>query len=66
MFPGFGFVTQQPWLQHGTIRDNILFGRPFEDSKYQSVLFACGLHEDIQDLPAGDMTGKYEKYILSF
>jgi ATP-binding cassette subfamily C (CFTR/MRP) protein 10 len=28
---GFGFVTQQPWLQRGTVRDNILFGKTFED-----------------------------------
>ncbi|KAJ8922563.1 hypothetical protein NQ315_007593 [Exocentrus adspersus] len=53
---GFGFATQQPWLQNGTIRDNILFGRPFDDSKYRSVLFACGLIDDVQQLPAGDMT----------
>ncbi|XP_018573016.1 multidrug resistance-associated protein 7 [Anoplophora glabripennis] len=53
---GFGLVTQQPWLQCGTLRDNVLFGRPYDDSKYRSVLFACGLAEDIQQLPAGDMT----------
>lgn len=47
---------QQPWLQCGTVRDNILFGRPFDDSKYRSVLFACGLVEDVHQLPAGDMT----------
>lgn len=56
---GFGFVTQQPWLQHGTIKDNILFGRPYEDSKYKAVVFACGLTEDIQGLAAGDMTGTW-------
>ncbi|CAG9820276.1 unnamed protein product [Phaedon cochleariae] len=54
---GFGFVTQQPWLQRGTIRDIILFGKPYDDTKYKSVLFACGLEEDMQILPAGDMTG---------
>ncbi|KAJ8985379.1 hypothetical protein NQ317_007535 [Molorchus minor] len=54
---GFGLVTQQPWLQHGTVRDNILFGKPYDDTKYKSVLFVCGLTEDINQLPAGDMTG---------
>ncbi|PSN57205.1 hypothetical protein C0J52_05033 [Blattella germanica] len=31
---GYGFVTQQPWLQRGTIRDNILFGKSFEHNRY--------------------------------
>jgi ABC-type transport system involved in cytochrome bd biosynthesis fused ATPase/permease subunit len=34
-FTGFGFVTQQPWLQRGTIRENILFGKSFEHNKYK-------------------------------
>ncbi|KAL3266128.1 hypothetical protein HHI36_010314 [Cryptolaemus montrouzieri] len=54
---GFGFVTQQPWLQRGTIRDNILFGKTYDEQRYKSVVFACGLAEDIYLLPAGDFTG---------
>ncbi|XP_072392166.1 ATP-binding cassette sub-family C member 10 [Diabrotica undecimpunctata] len=53
---GFGLVTQQPWLQRGTIRDNILFGKPYEEKKYRDIIFACGLVEDMQILPAGDKT----------
>lgn len=53
---GFGIVTQQIWLQNGTIRDNILFGKAFDDGKYKSVLSACGLAEDIYLLPSGDLT----------
>ncbi|XP_045480272.1 ATP-binding cassette sub-family C member 10 [Harmonia axyridis] len=54
---GFGFVSQQPWLQRGSIRDNILFGKTYDEQRYKSVLFACGLAEDIYSLPAGDLTG---------
>nr|CAH7715442.1 unnamed protein product [Callosobruchus chinensis] len=54
---GFGYVTQKVWLQRGTIRENILFGRPYEDSRYKAVLHACGLLDDIRMLSAGDMTG---------
>ncbi|XP_044748946.1 ATP-binding cassette sub-family C member 10 [Coccinella septempunctata] len=54
---GFGFVSQQPWLQRGTIRDNILFGKTFDEQRYKSVLFACGLADDIYSLPAADLTG---------
>ncbi|XP_076252825.1 ATP-binding cassette sub-family C member 10 isoform X2 [Rhynchophorus ferrugineus] len=54
---GFGLVTQQPWLQRGTIRDNILFGKPFDEQRYRDVLFACGLGEDILAMPNADQTG---------
>lgn len=32
---GFAYVSQNPWLQRGTIRDNILFGRSYDYSKYK-------------------------------
>ncbi|KAK9891612.1 hypothetical protein WA026_015576 [Henosepilachna vigintioctopunctata] len=54
---GFGFVVQQPWLQRATVRDNILFGKAYDEERYRSVLFACGLEDDINILPAGDLTG---------
>lgn len=34
---GFGYVKQNPWLQRGTIRDNILFGKPYDHNKYRWV-----------------------------
>lgn len=54
---GFGYVGQQPWLQRGTIRENILFGMSYDETKYKRVLKVCGLTEDMLFLPAGDMTG---------
>ncbi|XP_021924384.1 multidrug resistance-associated protein 7 isoform X3 [Zootermopsis nevadensis] len=53
---GFGFVTQQPWLQRGTIRENILFGKSFEHNKYKSIIEACCLVDDFNMLPDGDIT----------
>lgn len=54
---GFGFVTQQPWLQRGTVKENILFGKSFEHNKYKAVIEACCLVDDFNMLPDGDMTG---------
>lgn len=34
---GFGFVKQIPWIQRGTIRENILFGKPYDHNKYKYV-----------------------------
>nr|XP_026483882.1 ABC transporter C family member 13 isoform X1 [Vanessa tameamea] len=46
----FGYVSQQPWLVRGTIRDNILFGKPYDEAKFRSVIDACALTEDLNVL----------------
>lgn len=43
-------------MQRGTIRECILFGKPYDDTKYRNILHACCLSEDILLLPAGDLT----------
>ncbi|KAG0227715.1 hypothetical protein BGW41_003704 [Actinomortierella wolfii] len=50
------YVPQQAWIIHGTLRDNILFGKPFDQEKYDRIIFAAGLRPDIAMLPAGDQT----------
>ncbi|TMW67922.1 hypothetical protein Poli38472_007594 [Pythium oligandrum] len=50
------YCSQQAWIQHMTVRDNILFGRPYDRKKYEKVLEACALTKDLQSLPAGDRT----------
>ncbi|KAG6455079.1 hypothetical protein O3G_MSEX009011 [Manduca sexta] len=46
----FGYVSQKPWLVRGTIRDNILFGKPYEEAKFKAVIDACALTEDLNIL----------------
>lgn len=53
---GFGFAAQEPWIQHGTVKENILFGKAFDVEKYSAVIHACALEEDLQILPVGDET----------
>eukprot|EP00002_Diphylleia_rotans_P003775 TRINITY_DN1266_c0_g1_i1.p1 TRINITY_DN1266_c0_g1~~TRINITY_DN1266_c0_g1_i1.p1 ORF type:complete len:1203 (-),score=279.41 TRINITY_DN1266_c0_g1_i1:2308-5916(-) len=57
------YVSQQAWIQNATLRDNILFGLPFDERRYARVLDACALKQDIDMLPAGDMTEIGEKGI---
>ena len=45
---GFGLVGQEAWIQHATIRDNILFGRAYDMDFYESVLEACALNDDLK------------------
>ncbi|XP_044008333.1 ATP-binding cassette sub-family C member 10 isoform X2 [Aphidius gifuensis] len=54
---GFGYVKQIPWLQRGTIRDNILFGKTYEYNKYKNVIKCCALTDDLLSLPKRDLTG---------
>lgn len=49
-----GYCGQTPWLQSMSIRDNILFAAPFEESRYQSVLEACALMPDMSTFKHGD------------
>ena len=56
-FPGsFVYVPQTPWIFSGTIRENILFGQPHDETKYTRIIEACALTEDIQRFPDCDQT----------
>ena len=53
---GIGFVKQEPWLQQGTIRDNIMWGKAFQYSWYNKVVEACALKLDFDQLSRGDLS----------
>ena len=57
------YVQQNPWIQNKTIRDNILFGLPYDAEKYKVTIKICQLRRDLKILPAGDMTEIGEKGI---
>nr|XP_046256958.1 canalicular multispecific organic anion transporter 1 isoform X2 [Scatophagus argus] len=57
------FVPQQAWIQNATLRDNILFGSPHEEERFQQVIQACALAPDLELLPGGDLTEIGEKGI---
>ncbi|KAJ0229843.1 ABC transporter type 1 [Hirschfeldia incana] len=50
------YVSQTSWIQSGTIRDNILYGKPMEARRYNAAIEACALDKDINDLGHGDLT----------
>ncbi|XP_060250583.1 ATP-binding cassette sub-family C member 4-like isoform X6 [Ovis aries] len=50
------YVPQQPWVFSGTVRSNILFGKKYEEDRYEEVIKACALGEDLQLLEDGDQT----------
>ncbi|KAL7247993.1 hypothetical protein ACSBR2_002820 [Camellia fascicularis] len=50
------YVSQAPWIQSGTIRDNILFGKPMNRIKYLGAIKACALDKDLKSFNHGDLT----------
>ena len=50
------YVPQIAWVFSGTIRENILFGEQYKESKYNGVVKACALIEDMQKFPDSDQT----------
>ncbi|XP_050718603.1 ATP-binding cassette sub-family C member 5-like isoform X6 [Eriocheir sinensis] len=51
-----GYVGQQAWVLNATLRDNILLDEPFDAKRYYRVIHSCSLTQDIEVMPAGDMT----------
>ncbi|KAL0104953.1 hypothetical protein PUN28_016533 [Cardiocondyla obscurior] len=53
---GISYASQEPWVFGSTVRQNILFGQPYERQRYQKVIKACALSRDFKQFPQGDQT----------
>ncbi|KAL7750103.1 hypothetical protein RI367_004618 [Sorochytrium milnesiophthora] len=58
-----GYCPQQPWIQNATLKDNILFGQPFDQERYDRAIFYASLKRDLETLPGGELTEIGEKGI---
>lgn len=61
LFGSVSYSSQQPWIQNMSIKDNILFGLPYDHDKYVRVVDACCLVTDFEELPRYDETDIGEK-----
>ncbi|XP_037372204.1 ATP-binding cassette sub-family C member 12 isoform X1 [Talpa occidentalis] len=50
------YVSQQAWIFHGNVRENILFGEKYDHQRYQQTVRVCALQQDLSSLPYGDLT----------
>lgn len=55
------YIPQQAWIQNCSLRNNILFGKGYNESVYNKVINACALKPDLAMLPGGDNTEIGEK-----
>lgn len=49
------YGAQSSWIETGAVRENILFGLPFDQDRYDAVLDACCLRPDIALWDGGDL-----------
>lgn len=55
-FAGLSYAAQAPFLLHQSIRENILFGTPYDEERYRAVLEGCALTPDLAIFEDGDLT----------
>ncbi|XP_071507088.1 ATP-binding cassette sub-family C member 5-like [Diadema antillarum] len=52
----FAYVAQEAWIFNATVQENILFGSKMDPQRYDAVLTACSLQQDMEILLDGDQT----------
>lgn len=57
------YVPQVAFLINDTVRNNILFYKPYEIERYTETIVKCGLVEDLKNFKSGDLTEIGEKGI---
>ncbi|KAJ3508927.1 hypothetical protein NLJ89_g5494 [Agrocybe chaxingu] len=58
---GVAYAAQESWVQNATIRENILFGSPYDEERYKKVINQCALERDLELFEARDATEVGEK-----
>lgn len=53
---GVAYAAQDSWVQSGSVKQNILFGLPYDGVRYEQVISQCGLRQDLGLWPNGDLT----------
>ena len=46
-------VSQSPWVMNSSFRDNILFSKTLDENRFDEIVEACALPQDIEMLPYG-------------
>lgn len=55
------YVSQQAWIYNATVRENILFGRKYDETRYANAIKVSALTRDLGLMTDGDMTEIGEK-----
>ena len=55
-YKSLAYAAQDPWVMDGTVKENILMGKTFDEAWYGKVVAACSLLTDFDQLRNGDLT----------
>ncbi|KAK1830353.1 P-loop containing nucleoside triphosphate hydrolase protein [Podospora conica] len=50
------YVAQIPWIENASIKENILFGLPYDEERYIKTVEVCALKKDVAMLTDGENT----------
>ncbi|ROV89185.1 hypothetical protein VPNG_10207 [Cytospora leucostoma] len=57
IIPGaVAYVAQIPWIENASIRENIEFGLPHDEERYNKTIEVCALKKDLEMLSDGEKT----------
>lgn len=57
------YVPQSAFIYNATVRENILFGQPYDEARYQTALNAASLAPDLAILPGAPLFGTMTPHI---
>ncbi len=55
------YASQEPWVFSGSVRQNILFGKLYDETRYCRTIEVCGLEHDLDSWEHGDLMHVGEK-----
>lgn len=50
------YAAQEAWIFGGSVKSNIIFTEDFDEKRYEKVVHACALEQDLKQLQHGDET----------
>ncbi|XBW36192.1 hypothetical protein QEN19_001772 [Hanseniaspora menglaensis] len=50
------YISQHPWLMNASIKDNITFGKKYDEKLYEKIITICQLLPDLKIFADGDKT----------
>ncbi|KAI0008146.1 putative ATP-binding cassette transporter protein [Xylariaceae sp. FL0662B] len=57
IIPGaVAYVAQIPWIENATLKENILFGLPYDEYRYHKTIEVCALTKDMEMFTDGENT----------
>ncbi|KAL6776048.1 hypothetical protein ACKKBG_A19595 [Auxenochlorella protothecoides x Auxenochlorella symbiontica] len=57
------YVAQQAWIINASVKENVSFGKEWDEAKWNATVEACCLSQDLETLPGGADTEIGEKGI---